>query len=348
MNAPEQWSTRVLTDFQTLQQLSPEWTELWGRCPGVTPFQRPEWLLSWTQAFRPRVLCVIEVRRAGALAGLAPLFLYGSGNERILAPLGAGVSDYLDWLIDPVENAAILERIFDGLRNSIPRWDRLELTDLPHSSYLLRVAFDDWDCERSIENACPVLSLPRTAKSVEEVLPSKQRHNLRTARRRIAEAGQVQVEIANRETLDELLAAMMRLHGARWEQCGTAGVLADHAVQEFNQFAGRALLERGILRLYGLRFNGQLIATLYALAEQEIVFCYLQGFDPAYRWFSPGAQILAAVIEDAMRGGKTAVDFLRGRETYKYAWGGRDQETFRLCVRGRERVQQPVAPAIAA
>jgi CelD/BcsL family acetyltransferase involved in cellulose biosynthesis len=61
-----------------------------------------------------------------------------------------------------------------------------------------------------------------------------------------------------------------------------------------------------------------------------VTYCYLQGFDPEFRDFSPGAQLVGAVIEDAIREQKRAVDFLRGAESYKYAWGARDQITFRL------------------
>ena len=123
-------------------------------------------------------------------------------------------------------------------------------------------------------------------------------------------------------------------------------MLADPAVRQFQWRATASLLRRNVLRLYGLRLNGQLIAALYALAERDILYCYLQGFDPAYGAFSPGAQILAAAIDDAIREKKTAVDFLRGPEAYKYAWGTRDQATYRICLRRPVEVQAP--PIVAA
>ncbi len=337
----------LITDLAELEELSPEWTELWNRCPGATPFQRPEWVLSWTQAFRPSVLRVIAVRQDTKLVGLAPLFLYRSGTERILAPLAASVSDYLDWLVDPADSAAILDCVFAGLNSLGQSWDRLDMTDLPGTSALLKGALDDWSWERGVETACPVLRLAPAVKSVEEMLSAKQRHNLRTARHRIERAGQGRIELATRDTLAEFLAALMRLHAMRWNRCGTPGMLAGKLVQEFHRMATQGLLERNVLRLYGLRFQNELIATLYALAEREVVYCYLQGFEPAYGKFSPGAQIVAAVIDDALREGKKEVDFLRGREAYKYSWGARDQETYRLCLRKRAGIQLP-APRVSA
>jgi CelD/BcsL family acetyltransferase involved in cellulose biosynthesis len=53
------------------------------------------------------------------------------------------------------------------------------------------------------------------------------------------------------------------------------------------------------------------------------------------------------VIDDAIRDGKRSVDFLRGRESYKYAWGGRDQETYQLCLRLHASLRR-VPPTVAA
>lgn len=348
MTAPQSLSTNIIADLAALEQRSSEWNDLWNRCPGATSFQRPEWVLSWTQVFQPAPLFVVEVRCGKTLVGLAPLFLYHSGQVRILAPLAASISDYLDWLIDPSRRSEILYEIFEVLRSSGTLWDHLDLHDLPGTSPLLAFDLDSWDFERSEETVCPVLTLPPAAKAVEEILSAKPRHNLRTARRRTERLGNAQIEIADETTLHEFLTAMMKLHGSRWSDCGSSGMLADDRVQEFHRHAAPALLKRNILRLYGLRLNGDLIATLYALAERDTVYCYLQGFDPACSALSPGAQILAAVIDDAFRDGKSEVDFLRGRETYKYTWGARDQQTYRLCLRQRAFARHSISPRVAA
>ena len=72
---------------------------------------------------------------------------------------------------------------------------------------------------------------------------------------------------------------------------------------------------------------------MYTLAERNVLYCYLQGFDPDYAEFSPGVQMIGAVVEDGVREAKQAVDFLRGREPYKYAWGAQDEPSFRLRAR---------------
>jgi CelD/BcsL family acetyltransferase involved in cellulose biosynthesis len=109
---------------------------------------------------------------------------------------------------------------------------------------------------------------------------------------------------------------------------GVPGVLADRRVQEFHSRAAPALLESRVLRLYGLRFEGKLVACLYALVEDDVMCCYLQAFDPHYAPFSPGVNILGTLVEDAVRMGMRRADFLRGGESYKYQWGATVQPTY--------------------
>jgi CelD/BcsL family acetyltransferase involved in cellulose biosynthesis len=42
--------------------------------------------------------------------------------------------------------------------------------------------------------------------------------------------------------------------------------------------------------------------------------------------------LLGLVLEDALREGVREIDFLRGAERYKYAWGAKDEANERLCI----------------
>src|SRR5262249_7465676 len=126
------------------------------------------------------------------------------------------------------------------------------------------------------------------------------------------------------------LDALFRLHSARWNSDGMPGVLCGADLRAFHSRVVQDLLPQNVVRLYGMRCSNRLIAVLYAIFERDIAYYYLQGFDPEFAWYSPGTQLIAAVVEDAVKEGKRQVDFLRGREKYKYAWGAQDRITTRL------------------
>jgi CelD/BcsL family acetyltransferase involved in cellulose biosynthesis len=329
MQTAVNFSTRVLRDAESLRELAPEWTRLWESCKELTSFQRPEWILPWVEVFQPRPLCVVEVRREGELVGLAPMFCYQRPDARFLVPLAAGITDYLDWLVLPEHANRIIGEILACLQNIDEPWEYLDLPDLPSSS-LLRQQGSSFGFRLVSEAASPGLHLDAQSHTLIDVIPGSQWKNLRTARNRTRRAGGAQIEIASQETLPEFLDALLRLHQMRWQNFGMPGVLSEQAVQKFHERSAPALLRARVLRLYGLRTGGELIAVLHTMFEREVVYCYLQGFDPNYAFLSPGMQIIAAVIEDAIKEGKRLIDFLRGRETYKYSWGARDRLSYFL------------------
>ena len=85
------------------------------------------------------------------------------------------------------------------------------------------------------------------------------------------------------------------------------------------------LLEAGMLRLQALWVGAEVAAVILALLAPGRIFFYLSGFDEAQAFFSPGTLLLGAMLERAIEEGRTEAHFLRGRERYKYAWGGVDR-----------------------
>ena len=335
---------RAITSLPELKNLECEWYGLWRRCPSLSIFQSPDWLIPWVEVFSPHRLWIIEARRDSALVGLAPLFIYGTAGDRIVAPLGAGISDYLDVLVDP-EFPEALDAVAKFLRDHGLQWTELHFPDLRDSSLLLRPGFlgtfsgeESYELQQQACEFCPQLSLPGEVDELRTVVPAKQLRNLRSARRLLAGA---EVELATAATLDEFLADLFRLHAKRWQSSGEAGVLADPRVRTLHTLAAPRLLERGMLRLFGLRFCGQVIACLMAFAERDTMRLYLQGYDPEWAGYSPGAQLVGAALEQAVREQKHTADFMRGRETYKYYWGSQDVPTFRLHIATRRPLATP-------
>ena len=321
----------AISDLGCVESLSSEWSDLWERSVAKTPFQSPEWLLPWLRVFRPREPWILEVRDHSRLVGLAPLFIYAREGQRVVAMAGAGISDYCNWLIDKNHAVPVTAALFEFLQQHANRWDRLEFTDVPGNSTLLdKEHLRSGKRAISAYQACPIVQIPPEVTSFEDVIPRRRLAKLRKTYRHLNTVGERRVEVATPDTLPEQLDALLTLHGSRWSKFRMPGVLADDEVQSFHRQAAPGLIVKGILRLYALRLDHHIIAALYALADEEALYLYLQGFDTRYASYSPGLQIVGAAIEDALTLGKKKVDFLRGRESYKYGWGARDSETFQL------------------
>src|SRR5690348_13692008 len=109
--SPPEGTVELIRDDQALIALRPEWDALWRRVPSATPFQSPAWVLSWWDqfgTFRPRVAAF---RAGGRLAALLPLYVLDEGAERKLLPIGVGLADYFDALLEPDLPAGAIDRM---------------------------------------------------------------------------------------------------------------------------------------------------------------------------------------------------------------------------------------------
>src|SRR4051812_44551080 len=142
-----------------MRDLVPEWTALWRRVPDATPFQSPAWLLAWWRHFGTDAPRLLTARAGESLVGVLPLYALAEPSIRKLLPIGIGLSDYIDALVDPAlpeAGAAMLAAIAD-----IPDWDECHLPDLRKGG-VLQNAHGPADLrEERYETApCPVLLLP--------------------------------------------------------------------------------------------------------------------------------------------------------------------------------------------
>jgi CelD/BcsL family acetyltransferase involved in cellulose biosynthesis len=323
-----------LTNEFEIRRLVPEWQGLWQHNTATTPFQSPEWLLSWWECFGNSTPLVATARDGDELTAVLPLYILEEDGRRKLLPIGISLSDYLDAVVDP-EQRFVVNRLLASLVDT-PNWDELYVPDLNPSAALLAA-----DCpvglleQKADGEPCPVLFLPSSLQSLRDAVPKKTLRDLRQARSRAAETGEVSITCAAAATLDEFMDELFRLHEIRWRGLAGHGVCSDPKVRQFHLSASRRMLDAGILRLYLLRLGKTPLAAYYGFTAKGAAYAYLSGFDPDYAELSPGRQIVGHAIEEAVREGACEFHFLRGAESYKYAWGAVDRRNTSRCLRRR-------------
>ena len=114
-------------------------------------------------------------------------------------------------------------------------------------------------------------------------------------------------------------------------------MLRDPAVLAWHAETMPRLEAAGILRLYGLAMGDRMIGVLYAICAKQRTYYYLSGIDPEFRSLGLGTILIGHAIDEARREGCLGFDFLRGREPYKYHWGGVDVPSAALSLDVQER-----------
>jgi CelD/BcsL family acetyltransferase involved in cellulose biosynthesis len=320
-------SCRVLRTVPELQEIASEWRDLFHRSR-ATAFQSPDWVLPWIQVFKPEKMVAIAVRSGSRLVGLAPLLIHRREQQRVLAFVGGGVSDYLDFLIDPQFETEVTTEMFSAILQLGEPWTVLDLTDLPSGSLLLAIPWLKREARK--HDSCSVLRLPANQDDLLHLFSKRQRANLRNARSRLQRAGGGQIELASAENVLEFLDDLFTLHSSRWSERGEPGVLSDLQLRTFHKSSTPHLLASGMLHLSRLRSQNKTLAVIYSLFAHETAFCYLQGFDPEFAALSPGTQLMFHVMCEGVQHGIRQFDFLRGREVYKQHWRPSTQPTYRI------------------
>jgi len=307
---------RLIRTDADLHALRPAWEALWSRVPGASPFQSPAWLMPWWQAFgMGQPLVAVSEGPDGTVHGLLPLYVLDEGAERKLRPIGIGVTDSLDALVLPGLPVASL--LAAALAAAEPA-TVVAFTDLGPDAALLDASLPPgWKERRAQTDPCPALTLPAA-------IPPGMARNLRQSRHRADRAGGWSVTVAT----DPIRAwdALVDFHRARWTRLGHRnGVLGDPAVLAFHAAAVPQLAAAGLLRFYVLHIGDRLAASYYTLTAPGRLLFYLSGFDEAFARESPGTLLMGTIIEQATADGVRELDFLRGAEPYKYAWGATDR-----------------------
>jgi CelD/BcsL family acetyltransferase involved in cellulose biosynthesis len=307
-----------------LDAVLPAWTGLWHRVPNATPFQSPAWLLAWWRHFGTGELRIMAATSGGRLAGVLPLYELREPLCRKLLPLGIGLSDYADALVEP-QTGDVASTLLGAIRE-VAGWEECHLPDLPPDALVAEAIVPSGLVEqRSRTVPCPVMQLPPDPDNLDTVVPKKTLRDVRQAASRSVAAGGATIETADRDRLGEFMQDLFVLHERRWQARGEAGVCADPAVRAFHLDAARGLAAAGMLRLYRLRIAGAVAAVYYGFTWRERAYAYLGGFDPDLPRLSPGAQILRHAIVEAIAEGCRELHFLRGGEAYKYVWGAVDR-----------------------
>lgn len=296
-------TVEVYSKLDDLAALSEEWSALAQMDPRATPFQTPEWLLSWSTLYAPSNPQIIVIRDGADLVGLFPL-MKGRSPWQPLRPLGLGPSDYLHPLLADSRYADELWSVVDDLGKG----GLVDLHQIRETNPLART-------EAVHQATCLVLDLPTTFDDYVKSLGKSLRYDVK----RFDKLG-VKLRFADSTTLQTDLEIFFQLHVARWRQRFLPGAFVGGRIKNFHLQWGQSALLKGMLWLGILEHESRPVGAIYVMRHQETAFFYQAGFDPTAKALSPGSLLVSQLIKRSIESGLTTFDFLRGDEPYKRRW----------------------------
>jgi CelD/BcsL family acetyltransferase involved in cellulose biosynthesis len=328
----DEWQTQVVRDETALTSLAREWDELYDRCSTATAFLSSAWLFSWWLSYgRPGRLVIVLVRRAGQLVAAAPLMRDRRFGIPVLAPLGVGVSDFTDVLIDDScvsEAAGHLARELAKLDG----WRVIDLPEVPDSAATAHLV-NAWPWRSWTVDGSVCLQLPaRPMKELIATLPKKTAHTRRKKQRKIA-AMRITTSDVGPEAAGQAVLTLLDLHRQQWRR---RGMTPEHARSRFAEHLAEAvplMVDRGQAHLLEYRLDGEVAAVHLVLDGHNLLGAYLYGLRPDLRGRIDVAQLfLGTNLDLAQRVGRPTLSLLRGDEPYKRRWRPEEKRNHRVLL----------------
>jgi CelD/BcsL family acetyltransferase involved in cellulose biosynthesis len=318
------------------EQLRAEWNALLERSVTRVPFLRAEYQQAWWHGrgggeWPDAELLVAAGRGAhGELLGVAPLFRAQdtAGRPALLLVGSVEISDYLDFVVsrELVEAfcIALLERLEAP---DVPAWEVLDLYNVPapsptRSALARAAAARSWTVGEQLLQPVPAIALPEDWETyLATMVDKKERQEIRRKLRR-AEGGHDRVTwslITGHEgqEVDAGAEAFMALMSHNPEK---ARFLTPAMRAQFKEIV-RVMASNGWLLLAFLEVNGEKAAAYLTFDYGGRLWVYNSALDPRFNALSPGWVLLAYLLRWAIEHKRSAFDFLRGDEDYKFRFG---------------------------
>jgi CelD/BcsL family acetyltransferase involved in cellulose biosynthesis len=290
------------------------WDELAGEA-GVPPFLRPGWFSAWLTAFGTGRLTVLAVRRGGRLVGVMPL----SRRAGVLA----SPTNWHTPLYGPVAaDEQALREILDGILAQSPR--RIDLSFLDGGGSVARelrgLSGSRHYVERTVMQS-PYLPIDGDWEAYWQSVSGKLRQTVRRCSRRLAEIGEVSLDIeSGAERLNDLLAEGLQVEASNWKGRSGTAIASDPRTARFYTELARWAASRGLLRFAFLRVGGRALAFHFALESQNKYYLLKPGYNEEFRKAGPGTVLTQRMVERAFSLGLDSYEFLGADDAHKMRW----------------------------
>jgi len=333
------WTVEYRRDDGALSAVAAEWRDLYDRCRTATPFQSHEWLDSWWREYgKSGRLRLILVRRDGLLVAAAAMMLTPRWSCAALAPMGDGISDLTDILVDDSCAPEATEQLASALLEETG-WHVLDLPEVRPDGPAAAFA-EVWPARQWRFAAATCLEI--TAKPLGEALvevPGRTAHTIEKKLRKIDTMG-IESRIVRPDEVAAAVEDLVRLHTAQWE--GRGGN-PEHLRPRFARHLTTALeamvlADRAIVTRYA--WEGRVVCCDILLLGHEFAGDYLYGIHPDLREkLDAYTMVLRDSLAHTHERGLPTLSQLRGTEPHKQRLRPRHVASSRILLAPRRGVR---------
>ncbi len=325
-------------------ELKEEWNLLLAKSVNDVPFLRFEYLADWWQTRgggewpAEAELAILAAHDGKELVGIAPFFITEHEGAKKLMLLGCiEISDFLDLIVSAEREREFIEGLLKFISDQlIPHGVRsIDLYNLLEDSPTIQLLSEagkttGFEVSKVVLQQAPSITLPGDWEAYLESIDKKQRHEIRRKMRRAAEAD-ASIEVYYTTEQSKVAQDTQAFIDLMAQDPEKATFLTPAMREQFKISIQRAF-DQGWLQLAFLTVDGENAAAYLNFDYQNRIWVYNSGLDRRFMEYSPGWVLLGHLLMWANENKRSAFDFLRGNEDYKYKFGGVDRFVCRVTL----------------
>jgi CelD/BcsL family acetyltransferase involved in cellulose biosynthesis len=348
-------TVEVATTADELLALKPDYDRLLLVSQNKLPFAMHEWHVAWCNHFlkagkRVRIQRLFHVVRDAErrCVAIVPLMLtrrtIGPVKVDTLDLIGAdpGITEIRAPLIEPGFESRVawaVQRALATMRSV--DWVQWSGISGAFGEALAVGAELAWE-EPLLDY---VLDLPATWEMLRANLKRNIRESIRHSYNSLKRDGiEFELRIAqDPAAVNEALEPFFALHALRARLAGTVkhgNVFAAECSRSFLREVCGRLAVRGMVRLFQLVINGEIVAARLGFVVQDSLYLYYSGFDPRWAEYGVMTTTLIETIKYAVGERLATVNFSTGKDVSKTRWGVREIQYARAVQVRRSRLSQ--------
>ena len=282
------------------------WDDLWWRSHVTRPTVRAEMVAQWLEQFSLRSeFHALVVEDQGQWVAALPLVR--SSHSRLLSTGGITSNEWSsngDLLLDPCAPVdAVMEVLVAGMRE-VP-WQLLWLDEVPLDAprwMALRQAIDRAAVasDHHEQTEVGLIEIRDDWQAFQRSLSKKHRHNMGRCNRRLAEQGEVWVEMLSQldsEQLEPCLRKAFEIEDRSWKGEAGTSVLRVPGMFDFFFRQARQLAQWDQLELAFLYCGQEPVAFSYGYTAKGVSHWHKIGYEPQHRSCTPGQLLQSQLLQ---------------------------------------------------
>ncbi len=335
----------VLESLDELLAARQDWERVYDADPEAQYFLSWNWIYNWLAYTGQRwIVLAVKSGISGNYVAFFPLrpsteLSADEGFRHSVRMAGSYYAPYTGVICDPREEGSAINALAKALQSL--NWAELHLDDIYPSERRLQLLFDAFS---SLDFG--VAQKPRPQHLIDGhvidhdvyvVVPleldwetflqtrmgSHTRYNARNALKRIETDGEFRVSIADNNSIEQDLAALLQLWEARWASTNVR--YATYIVKSTRNMITRCFADGSIFVPVLWKGDSRVAVTLNFMDRRKRrLIQFLAGRDQSVKRPPPGFALNLFTIRWAIANGFDAYDFGTGNFSYKYDFGGQE------------------------